>query len=74
MFKMIVQMHGRQEVTEHATIAEARKRLVDIAVASNSRIVGDNTTGEFILRDRDGNDRVLGWTFGAYRIEVTAAA
>ncbi|QNJ58313.1 hypothetical protein SEA_ELLIE_90 [Mycobacterium phage Ellie] len=70
MFKMIVQMHGRQEVTEHATIAEARERLVDIAVASNSRVVGDNTTGEFILRDRDGNDRVLGWTFGAYLIEA----
>ncbi|ASR78021.1 hypothetical protein I5G95_gp12 [Mycobacterium phage Bella96] len=72
MFTMIVQMHGRQEVTEHATIAEARERLVDIAVASGSRIEGDDTTGEFILRDRDGRDRVLGWTFGAYRITETA--
>ncbi|AOZ61422.1 hypothetical protein SEA_DRHAYES_91 [Mycobacterium phage DrHayes] len=73
MFTMVVQMHGRQEVTEHATIAEARERLVDIAVASGSRIEGDDTTGEFILRDRDGRDRVLGWTFGAYRITEAAA-
>ncbi|AVO24843.1 hypothetical protein SEA_DEBY_90 [Mycobacterium phage Deby] len=73
MFTMIVQMHGRQEVTEHVTIADARERLVDIAVASGSRIEGDDTTGEFILRDRDGRDRVLGWPFGAYRITETAA-
>ncbi|AVO22027.1 hypothetical protein I5G90_gp11 [Mycobacterium phage Adonis] len=73
MFTMIVQMHGRQEVTEHATIAEARKRLAAIAVASHSRVAGDDTTGEFILRDRDGGDRVLGWPFGAYQITKIAA-
>ncbi|UVD40952.1 hypothetical protein [Mycobacterium phage Kashi_VT1] len=69
MFTMIVQMHGRQEVTEHATIGEARKRLVDIAVASNCRIEGDDTTGEFIALTREGNDNPLvDWTYGAYRI------
>ncbi|AJA43758.1 hypothetical protein MILLY_86 [Mycobacterium phage Milly] len=71
MYKMIVQLHGRTEVTEHATIAEARERLLDIAVANRCRITGDDVTGEFILRDRDGNDdpRVT-WTYGAYRIEA----
>ncbi|AHY26909.1 hypothetical protein PBI_ZOEJ_85 [Mycobacterium phage ZoeJ] len=73
MYKMIVQMYGRTEVTEHGTIAEARERLVAIAVAQKCRVTGDNVTGEFILRDRDGNDdpRVT-WTYGAYRIEEVA--
>ncbi|ASZ75161.1 hypothetical protein PBI_TREYKAY_92 [Mycobacterium phage TreyKay] len=75
MFTMIVQMHGRQEVTEHATIDEARKRLVDIAVASHSRIEGDDTTGEFIALTREGNDNPLvDWTYGAYRITEEPAA
>ncbi|ALF01450.1 hypothetical protein SEA_LILPHARAOH_72 [Mycobacterium phage LilPharaoh] len=68
MFKMIVQLHGRTEVTEHATIAEARERLGRICVAQNARVEGDDTTGELIPRDRDGNDVVLGWPYGAYRI------
>ncbi|WEW73737.1 hypothetical protein Nanz197_90 [Mycobacterium phage Nanz197] len=75
MFTMIVQMHGRQEVTEHDTIADARKRLVDIAVASNSRIEGDDTTGEFIALTREGRDNPLvNWTYGAYRITEEPAA
>ncbi|AID59193.1 hypothetical protein PBI_EMERSON_94 [Mycobacterium phage Emerson] len=69
MFKMIVQLHGRQEVTEHDTIDEARKRLVDIAVASNCRVEGDNATGVFIALTREGRDNPLvDWTYGAYRI------
>ncbi|AIW03076.1 hypothetical protein MURUCUTUMBU_90 [Mycobacterium phage Murucutumbu] len=69
MFKMVVQLHGRTEVTEHDTIDDARKRLVDIAVASNCRVEGDNATGEFIALTREGNDNPLvDWTYGAYRI------
>ncbi|UQT01828.1 hypothetical protein SEA_POKERUS_90 [Mycobacterium phage Pokerus] len=69
MFKMIVQLHGRQEVTEHDTIDEARKRLADIAVASNCRVEGDNATGVFIALTREGRDNPLvDWTYGAYRI------
>ncbi|QFG14143.1 hypothetical protein I5G97_gp010 [Mycobacterium phage Curiosium] len=69
MFKMIVQLHGRTEVTEHDTIDDARKRLVDIAVASNCRVEGDNATGEFIALTREGDDNPLvNWTYGAYRI------
>ncbi|QWK51423.1 hypothetical protein SEA_STINSON_91 [Mycobacterium phage Stinson] len=69
MFKMVVQLHGRTEVTEHDTIDEARKRLVDIAVASYCRVEGDNATGEFIALTREGNDNPLvDWTYGAYRI------
>ncbi|ASR87693.1 hypothetical protein SEA_TACHEZ_90 [Mycobacterium phage Tachez] len=69
MFKMIVQLHGRQEVTEHDTIDEARKRLVDIAVASNCRVEGDDATGVFIALTREGRDNPLvDWTYGAYRI------
>ncbi|QIG58920.1 hypothetical protein SEA_BGLLUVIAE_89 [Mycobacterium Phage BGlluviae] len=69
MFKMIVQLHGRQEVTEHDTIDEARKRLADIAVASNCRVEGDSATGVFIALTREGRDNPLvDWTYGAYRI------
>ncbi|AVO25603.1 hypothetical protein SEA_LATERM_90 [Mycobacterium phage LaterM] len=69
MFKMVVQLHGRTEVTEHDTIDDARKRLVDIAVASNCRVEGDNATGEFIALTREGNDNPLvDWTYGAYRV------
>ncbi|ASR85293.1 hypothetical protein I5H06_gp11 [Mycobacterium phage SirPhilip] len=69
MFKMIVQMYGRQEVTEHDTIAEARERLGLIAMTQVCRVVGDESTGEFIKRDREGNDDArVTWTYGAYLI------
>ncbi|ASR87263.1 hypothetical protein SEA_LASTHOPE_96 [Mycobacterium phage LastHope] len=74
MFKMIVQLHGRTEVTEHDTIADARERLVKIAVASHCRVEGDDTTGEFIALTREGNDNPLvDWTYGAYRITEVLA-
>ncbi|UEM46482.1 hypothetical protein SEA_INVICTUSMANEO_88 [Mycobacterium phage InvictusManeo] len=76
MFKMIVQLHRRTEVTGHATIAEARERLARICSAANVRAEGDNTTGELIALTREGNDNPLvNWNYGAYLIvEVDADA
>ncbi len=69
MYRMIVQMYRRTEVTEHATIADARERLGKIAATQNVRMVGDEVTGEIIARDRDGNDdQRVTWNYGGYLI------
>ncbi|ASR85876.1 hypothetical protein SEA_PAOLA_88 [Mycobacterium phage Paola] len=76
MFKMIVQLHRRTEVTEHATIADARARLNRICSAAGVRIEGNNATGELIALTRNGYDNPLvNWNYGAYLItEVDPAA
>ncbi|AIM50425.1 hypothetical protein PBI_OMNICRON_92 [Mycobacterium phage Omnicron] len=69
MFKMIVQLHLRTEVTEHATIADARERLARICSAAGVRVEGNNETGELIALTREGNDNPLvNWNYGAYLI------
>ncbi|WVX89711.1 hypothetical protein SEA_FEYRE_92 [Mycobacterium phage Feyre] len=76
MFKMIVQLHRRTEVTEHATIADARARLNRICSAAGVRIEGNNDTGELIALTRNGDDNPLvNWNYGAYLItEIDADA
>lgn len=57
-------MFNRTIVTEHATLAEARQRVLDIATAQQCTIEGDELTGTFApTTSRLGSE-------GTYVIEV----
>ncbi|ASW31835.1 hypothetical protein I5G86_gp10 [Mycobacterium phage DarthP] len=77
MFKMIVQMYGRTEVTEHDTLDEVRGRLALIASTQGCLMAGDvEAEGEFVKLKRGSLvevDPAVTWTYGAWRVEVVDA-